>query len=305
MLHITPLGIGSALPSTDYHFSSTAAETESQLFLFDCGEGTQVRFLEAGLRPSRLRGIFITHLHGDHYFGLPGLLSTLSLLKHPHPLSIVGPVGLRDFLDALPSRSPENELPFPIEFVELDSPLQAETVFESDQCRVLAHSIEHSVFTAGYRFEEKDRPGNLDVERAQELGVDDFNDYRRLKEGHAVTLPDGRIVHPNEVVSPVQPGSSFAYVTDSRPCEGGIALARNADLLYHEATFLEEDHSRAHQTKHSTAREAAGVALEAGAKKLLIGHFSARYKEAGQLVAEAREVFQNTEAAEELKRYAL
>lgn len=305
MIHVTPLGIGSALPSKTFHFSATVVEFENRFFLFDCGEGTQVRLLEAGLSPSRLQGIFITHLHGDHYFGLPGLLSTLSLINHSRDLTIVGPPGLQSFLNTILAHTPNRTPSFQTHFIELTPDFQLATVFETDTCKIEARPIEHNTFTIGYRFEEKDRPGNLDVNRARELGIEDYRDYRLLKEGHSVKTESGRVVQSPEVVSPSQPGSVFAYVTDSRPCETGQLLARNADLLYHEATFLERDHSRALQTKHATAREAAALAHASGAKHLLIGHFSARYPQAELFVEEAREVFQNTEAAEELKRYTV
>ena len=304
MIHVTPLGVGSALPSTTYHFSATVVELENQLFLFDCGEGTQVRFLEAGFNFSRLQAVFITHLHGDHYFGLPGLMSTMHLLNHPRELTVVGPTGLREYMTAMPARLSQREAAFSAKYLELASDVGRE-VFSSKSCRVVAEPLVHSVPAYGYRFEEKDRPGNLDVEKAQALGIYDYNDYRDLKEGRPVERPDGTLVEPGELVGPSHPGASFAYVTDSRPCDAGCRLARNADLLYHEATFLDIDRERAEHTMHATAREAAEVAAAAGAGKLLIGHFSARYDDAGSLVTEAREYFQNTEAAEELKRYSV
>ena len=305
MIEVIPLGTGSALPSLERHYSATVVQKNSRLFLFDCGEGTQFRFLKAGLRLTRIEAIFITHLHGDHYFGLPGLLSTLTLMNYETQLTIVGPVGLKQFLDAIPSRNKAHETSLHLNIKEIDPEEEITMVYETPDCQVISRPISHSVQTAGYRFNEKDRPGNLNVERARELGVYDFMDYRALKDGIAVTTSDGTQVTPGDVVGPTHHGTSFAYVTDTMPCDGGIQLARNCDLLYHEATFAEIDRQRAVQTKHSTAHEAATIAKEANVKHLLIGHFSGRYKNPEILVEEARKVFKNTDAAEELKRYEL
>ena len=305
MIEVIPLGTGSALPSVDCHFSATAVQQGSQLFLFDCGEGTQIRLLQAGLKMSRLQAVCITHLHGDHFFGLPGLLSTLSLLSHPHPLTLIGPAGLKSFLENLPAHSPENKASHPIEFVELSENTSDQIVFESSRCRIEARPIDHGVPAFGFRFEEKDRPGHLDIDKANALGIRDHASYRRLKLGESITLPDGRTILSETVVGPAQRGGTFAYVTDSRPATSGVQLARNADLVYHEATFVEEDIHRAVKTHHSTAGEAANIARKAGAKQLIIGHFSARYDGSEALLQEARQVFKNTDAAQELKRYLL
>jgi ribonuclease Z len=220
-------------------------------------------------------------------------------------MTLVGPEGLQDFLDALPLHSPKKPASFPLKCIELNEHLACRLVFESEHCRVEARPIQHGVQAVGYRFEEKDRPGNLDVNRAMALGVHDHEAYRRLKAGTAVTLPNGRVVEPAEVVGPIHRGGVFAYVTDTRPTSASVKLARKADLLYHEATFLDDDRERALKTHHSTAREAAAIASEAGVGRLIIGHFSARYHDANSLIGEAREVFQNTDAAQELKRYFL
>ena len=305
MIEVIPLGTGSALPSKERHYSATVVEHNNSLFLFDCGEGTQFQFLHAELRPTRLAAIFITHLHGDHYFGLPGLLSTLGLLGHEMKLTIVGPRGLQTFLEAIPSRMKAHETVVDVELIEIDPEAEHSVVFENTACQITSRPISHSVQTAGYRFQEKDKPGNLNVAYARELGIHDFMDYRALKAGLPVTNNQGIRIEPHKVVGPKHRGSSFAYITDTMPCEGGLRLAEHCDLLYHEATFTEEHQQRAVQTRHSTAKEAATIAKEAQAKHLLIGHFSGRYKDTSILVDEARQVFKNTDAAEELKRYVL
>ncbi len=301
---VIPLGTAGALPTRDRHLPAVAVEREGASVLFDCGEGTQRRLLAAELKPSRLQAVCITHLHGDHVFGLPGLLSTLSLLDRTALLVVAGPQGVARLVGCMPGLG-EGERPYPIRFVELPDAFDEAVVLEADAYRIVARPLAHRVPAVGYRFEEKPRPGHLDVERARALGVTDYRHYRAMKAGEAVTLPDGRVVPPEAVVGPPQPGGSFAYVTDTMPCDGGIALAREATLLYHEATFLHDLRELAVARGHSTAREAAEVARAAGARRLLLGHFSARYRTPDALVAEARQVFQNTEAAVELKRYDL
>jgi ribonuclease Z len=298
---LIPLGTSAALPLRNRHFSAVALQWAGRLLLFDCGEGTQFQLLRAGLKAPRIEALFLTHLHGDHWYGLPGLLATLGMVGHARPLTLVGPHGLAACLAALPGMDAQ---PFPLLFVELDEGFGQGIVYETAAFTVEARPLAHTVFTVGYRFQERTRPGNLIPDALRHLGVTDYAHLRQLKAGHAVTLPDGRTVRPQDVTGPSKPGVSFAYVTDTRPCEGGRLLARGVDLLYHEATFAEAHRDRAVETGHSTAREAAGVARAAGARRLLLGHFSARYPDPAVLVAEARTVFQNTEAAMELEAYS-
>jgi ribonuclease Z len=307
MFSIVPLGVASALPTLDRHFSSTALIREGHVFLFDCGEGTQLQLMRAGLKAPRIEAIFITHMHGDHVFGLPGLLSTLSLLEHDRTLRIVGPAGLRTAITAFMQPTSGRGIPYPIEYIELPPDLSHAVVLETPEYYVEARPLAHSLFTAGFRFQEKTRPGKIDADRALALGLVPEMDFKRLKAGETVVTVDGRVVTPAEVVGPSRPGASFAYVTDTQPCDAGVTLASRADLMYHEATFRHGDVDRARETHHATAVEAAGVARDADAKRLLVGHFSARYDSAdlGALLDEARAIFQNTEAAEELKRYSV
>lgn len=301
---LIPLGTASAIPAHGRHLSALALQRQGTVLLFDCGEGTQFQLIRAGLKRSRIDAIFVTHFHGDHFYGLMGLLSTMALLHRTEPLTVVAPEGLEAILRALPGLANDG-LPFEVRYVEIAEGCEHAIVAETDVYTVEARSLQHRVFTIGYRYQEKPRPGNLDVEKAQALGITDYRHYRDLKAGKAITLADGRTVRPDEVVGPPQPGGSFAYVTDTEPCEAGVTLARAVDVLYHDATFGQDVQHRAVATGHSTARDAAEVARRAGARKLLLGHFSARYQTLDTLVEEARAVFQNTEAAEELKRYVL
>ncbi len=303
-MEVIPLGTASALPTRERHLAAVALLRQGRVLLFDCGEGTQFQLLRAGLKRSALDAVFITHLHGDHFYGLMGLLSTVALLGREASLTLVGPAGLAGIVQSMPGMA-HDEPPFRLDYVELDEGFAHGVVFETTTCTVEARPLDHRVFTLGYRFQEKTRPGRLDAAHARTLGVTDYRHFRRLKAGQAVTLGDGRVVRPEAVVGPERPGVAFAYVSDTRPCAAGVALAAGADLLYHEATFGDDLAERAAETGHATARQAAEVARRAGAARLLLGHFSARYKDPAPLVEQARAVFQNTEAAEELKRYKI
>lgn len=302
-LFVIPLGTASAIPTRTRHLSSVALWRAGRLLLFDCGEGTQYQLLAAHLKSSRLEAIFITHFHGDHFYGIFGLLATLTMTGRTDPLVVVAPEGIARVIDSMPGLSAK-ERSFPIRYVELSEGFAHAVVFETPDYLVSARPLVHRVFTVGYRFEEHPRPGRLCVARAQMLGVTAPEQFRMLKEGRSVWTGT-RWVSPEEVVGPPIPGRTFAYLTDTRPCEGGRLLAEGVDLLYHEATFGDSHRRLAAERGHATAREAALLAQAAGARRLLLGHFSARYEDPAPLVAEAQAIFPNTEAAEELKRYAL
>ncbi len=291
------------MPVRGRGFSAVALRRPESVLLFDCGEGTQVRLLDAGIKLSRVRAVFVTHLHGDHFFGLMGLLATMSLLGREAHLLVAGPQGTRHLLESMPGLAPE-ETSFSVEYVEIDSQAPRIPVMKERGFRVWAGPLDHGVPSFGYRYQEDDRAGHLDVDRARALGVHNAQDYGVLKSGRSVVGTAG-VVESSDVVGPSLPGGVFAYVTDTRPCPGAVDLARDADILYHEATFADRLADRAAATGHSTAREAARVASDAGAQRLLLAHFSARYRDFDALIDEAREIFPDTEAAQELVRYPL
>ena len=301
---VIPLGTASALPTKARHLSALAVERKGRVLLFDCGEGTQYRLMEADLPRMRVDAIFVTHLHGDHCYGLPGLLSTLALQQRTDPVTLVVPSGGRAMLTAIPGDAPD-ALPFPLRITEIDEGLTHAVVYETEELTVEARPLDHRGFAIGFRLAERMRPGRFDPERARALGVPEGPAFGRLQDGTPVTVPDGTTVQPDQVMGPPRPGITVAYVTDTRPCDGGRALADDADLLYHDATFAEEHRDRAEKTGHSTARQAATVARDAGAERLLLGHLSARYPNPTPLVREAQSVFPETEIAEELRRYEL
>lgn len=301
---VIPMGTSAATPTRDRALSATALQRGGRILLFDCGEGTQFRLMEAGLNRNRIDAVFITHLHGDHFFGLPGLLTSLSLNHRRDPMTIVGPRGLGSLLQMIPGLG-EHEVSFPIEFKEFEPGFGKMTALDTPDFEVVARPLLHRVPVAGYRFQERPRAGNLDVEKARAKGVTHYRHFRDLKAGRDVELDNGTTVRSRDVVGPERAGASFAYLFDTRPCASGIELARDANIVFHDATFASADVEHAVRTGHSTATEAAGVALEARAQRLLLGHFSARYSSVDVLVNEARRVFKNTEAADELKRYAI
>ena len=301
---VIPLGTASAMPTADRHLSALAVERKGRILLFDCGEGTQYRLMDADLSRARIDAVFITHLHGDHCYGLPGLLSTMALQQRTDPVTLVVPPGTRAMLDAIPGASPD-DLPFPVEVTEVAADLTEASVYETEELTVTARPLRHRRFAMGFRLAERTRPGRFHPERARELGVPEGPAFARLQDGETVTTDDGTTVHPNQVMGPPRPGIAVAYVTDTRPCNGGRALAQNADLLYHDATFTDTFHARAVETGHSTAREAAEVARDADASRLLLGHISARYDDPTPVEAEAKAVFPASSVAEELRRYSL
>ena len=303
-LDFVPLGTSAAVATSDRHLPAAALVGEGAWWLFDCGEGTQFRLSEAGLRPKRLRAVCISHLHGDHFFGLFGLLSSLGMMRRERPLAVVGPAPIRQTVEAVLDAS-HTHLPYPLRFVELEAGFDQAEVLAEAGCTVTARPLDHRVRAVGYRFEEQERPGNLDVDAATRLGVTEHVHYRALKAGETVVLEGGEQVRPEQVVGPARPGRVFAYCFDTRPTPEAVRLATDADLLYHEATFVHALHEKAERSGHATAREAAEIAVAAGARRLLLGHFSSRYDTPAPLVEEARTVFPATEAAEEGKRYAI
>jgi ribonuclease Z len=305
-LKVIPLGTSSGKPTLRRNVSGLAVVGEGEWWLFDCGEGTQMQIARAGLSPQKLVGIFISHLHGDHFNGLPGLLSSMALDNREKELTLVGPVGIREYLDLLASLKicyvnyPLNL----IEFNEKSFANKAESlVYESARLTIVTRALDHRVFALGFRLEEKIRPGRFNLERARELGIPAGPLYSQLQSGKSVTLSSGRVIHPSEVLGEPRPGKIVSYCLDTRPCVNAVKLAENADWLIHEATFTEDHIEESHHFGHSTAVQAAEVAAEALAKRLLITHFSSRYTDVRQLVEEARAIFPQTFAAEDLAEF--
>ena len=297
-IRVVPLGTSAGRPTLSRGASALAIAAEGAWVLCDCGEGAQLAALRAGLSFSRLDAVLITHLHGDHFNGLPGLLGTMGLEGRERPLVVAGPRGIASLLEALARAGSLGVGGMPVHIVELDGDggaldLARETpaAFE-----VQARPLAHRVPTFGYRVALPDRPGTLDVEAAVAAGVPRGPLLAQAKEGRPLVLPDGRRLDGSRFVGPTRRGPSVAYVLDTTPCQTGVELGRGADVLVHESTYEQARAELAHSRGHSTGTEAAQIAREAGAGTLLLTHFSPSVD--GERVAdEARAVHSRVVAA--------
>jgi ribonuclease Z len=304
-VQITFFGTSSGVPTRSRNVSSLALRLpqRAEVWLFDCGEGTQHQLLHSDLKISQITRIFVTHLHGDHIFGLMGLLASYGLAGNPTKIDVYGPPGLNEYLRACERYS----------FTHFSYPLKVHTVqpgivYEDDEYIVKCGLLKHRITAFGYRVEEKDRPGRFDVEKAKELGIPSGPIYGQLKRGEQVTLPDGRVINGADLCGPTQTGRKVVYCTDTVYCEGAVELAQDADLLIHEATFAHQDADLAFQRLHSTSTMAAQVALSAGAKHLIMTHFSPRYApgndiQLNDLLQEAKAIFPQTTMAYDFLAY--
>jgi len=272
--------------------------------LVDCGEGTQQQIMRSPLKLSRLAAVLVTHLHGDHVLGLPGLLGTLGMEGRTAPLQLVGVDGIGRWLDVM-CDLPILGIDFPLVLTELvDDTLEGSAgtprhVADVGGFAVSALPLRHRVPAFGYRIVEPDHPGRLDVEAARALGVPDGPEMGRLQRGESVMGRHGPVL-PDDAVGPERPGRVVTVLGDTTRCDASVSLARDADLLVHECTYANRDAALAEQWKHATPADAAWVASTARAGRLVINHFSARYDGPGELLAEARVDFADTVLAEEL-----
>jgi len=297
---IMPLGISSATPTANRHLASVALWRDGRIFLFDCGENAQMRMLQAGMKRSKVDYIFITHLHGDHYFGLLGLIATLHIQRRDRPLYIVAPTGIKEFVE-FNLKIAGIEPAFEIHITELSDSTEHQIVVDESDFFVEARPLKHSKPCFGFRYLERDKPGKVNAELATELGITEDEQFKQLKNGISITLADGTVVEPASIVGEARKGDSFAYVTDTDFCENSVLLGKDVTILYHEATFGKALEDKALETGHSTAEMAADVAIKANAKRLVIGHFSARYSNQYVLLKEARRIFPETWLATELR----
>lgn len=299
---LTILGSGSALPTRENFPTSQLIDIRDKQFLIDCGEGTQIRLRQSGMKLNRLGHIFISHLHGDHCFGLPGLVSTLGMLNRTADLYIHGPVGIREVFEPQMAFFCA-ESPFQIRFEEFDA-RQPAVIYDDRSLSVTTLPLRHRVPCAGFLFREK--PGNRHLLREwidfYKIPVAQLN---LIRQGADFCTAEGELIPNHRLTTAPNPVISYAYCSDTAYTEKLIPMLQDVDLLYHEATFADSEQKRARQTLHSTAREAATIALKAGVGKLLIGHYSARYSNKEILLKEAREVFANTELTSDLQTFAI
>ncbi len=299
------LGTGAGVPAKHRNVTSIALkllEERGTIWLFDCGEATQHQILHTSIKPSRIEHIFITHLHGDHIYGLPGLLASRSFQGGESKVTVFGPSGLKSYVDTSLKVS-GTYLKYPLEIVEINEGV----LFEDDQFIVEARKLDHGILSYGFRIVEKDRPGTLLVDKLNEAGVKPGPIYKKIKEGESVTLEDGTVLDAAHFVGPKQKGRVVTILGDTRVCEEAQILASEADVLVHEATFANGEEALAYDYYHSTTSQAAEIAQRANVKKLCITHISSRYDRnaAQELVQEARHIFSNTEIAADFKSIAI
>ena len=297
-LRIIFLGTAGSLPTNERSLPSIVIQHRGEIIMFDCGEGTQRQMMKAGVGFNRKMIVFITHMHGDHVLGLPGMMQTMSLLGRDKPLKIYGPPGIRTFIDAITS-TVSFWLSFPIEVSEVSV---EGVIYDGGDYEVRAVWAEHSIPSLAYAFVEKTRPGKFYPEKALALGIPKGPLWSRLQRGMEVTLPDGRVIKPSDVLGPPRPGRKIVYSGDTRPSDKIAELASGADVLIHEATLGDELLERAEEEGHSTPSGVAKIALKAGVKLLVLTHLSARYSGDESLLSEAKKIFQNIIIARDLEK---
>lgn len=304
-MEILFLGTGAGIPAKLRNVTSIALkllEERGAVWLFDCGEATQHQILHTSLKPRRVEKIFITHLHGDHIYGLPGFLSSRSFQGGETDVTVYGPKGIKAFVETNLSIS-QTYLKYRIHFVEVEDGI----VFEDDQFIVEARGLEHGIHSYGYRVVEKDRPGVLLVDKLKEAGIQPGPLYKKIKNGEDITLEDGTFIDSKVFTGPDVKGRVVTILGDTRYCDSSRILACNADILIHEATFSEGEEALAHEYYHSTTTQAASIAKEANVKRLCITHISSRYdKNAWKVLEdEAKSIFPMTEIAEDFKEIVI
>src|SRR5215203_293999 len=286
-LDLVFLGTAGSAPTPRRAPSALLIRRGGDRLLIDCAEGTQRQLMRSAIGLPDLPDVFLTHFHADHYLGLPGMLKTFSLRGREVPITIHGPRGLRDLFAAL--RRIFGKLTYPYELVEL----QPGDILDRGGYRVVTFAVAHGVPALGYALVEETRPGRFDVGRADVLGVTAGPDRGRLQAGETIALPDGTVIRPDQVLGPPREGRTVCITGDTAPSLAFLDVAEGADLLVHEATFCDDEHERAQETQHSTAREAAQVAAAGGVRMLALTHLSSRYF-GPEAAREAREVFPET-----------
>ncbi|MFD1613601.1 ribonuclease Z [Gelatiniphilus marinus] len=299
-MKLTILGCYSATPRTLNNTTSQVLEINNHMFLIDCGEGTQVQLRRHKIKFNRIKHVFISHLHGDHFFGLVGLISTFRLLTRETDLHIYGPKGIKEVI-TLQMKLADSWTNYKLIFHELTS-TETELIFEDDKVEVHTIPLNHRVYTNGFLFKEKAGERKLDIKAVEAANIDTAY-FRKLKQGFDVNNKDGILIDYKKVTKPANKPQSYAFCSDTMYKEDIVPLIKNVDVLYHESTFLEKHAHLGPKTKHSTAIEAAKIAKLANVGTLVLGHYSTRYDSLNAFKEEAQTVFKNVELSEDGKTF--
>lgn len=301
-MKLTILGCYAATPRTISNPTSQVLEIKNRLFLIDCAEGTQVQLRKSKVKFSKINHIFISHLHGDHFYGLVGLISTFMLLNRESDLHVYGPKGIKEII-LLQLRASGSYTGYNLYFHELESK-ESEVIFEDDSVVVKTIPLKHRVYTNGFLFQEKNIERKLNIEAVENYEIDKLY-YNKIKYGGDITLDDGRIIPNSELSFDPQVAKSYAFCSDTMYNEDIIPIIENVDYLYHESTFLESETHLSERTMHSTAKEAATIALKANARNLILGHYSTRYGNIDFFKNEAETIFPNVHLADDGKEFEM
>jgi len=295
------LGCYAATPRTISNPTAQLLDINDQYYLIDCGEGTQVQLRKQKFKINRINHIFISHLHGDHVYGLIGLISTFSLLNRPNKLIVFGPFGIKLFIDNQLQLS-QSHLSYPLEIIEINSKT-SEIILDNDHVLVKTIPLKHRIYCNGFLFQEKIKLRQLNIEVIEKLGIETCYFYK-IKKGSDITLENGQVVDNKYLTFPAEPPKTYAYCSDNMYHEKFIADIIGVDVLYHESTFLESEILLAKKTMHTTAKQAAKIAKKAGVKKLILGHYSTRYQSIEAFREEAQTLFEAVELADDGKSFS-
>jgi ribonuclease Z len=299
-LKLTILGCYAATPRTSTNPTSQILEIKNRLFLIDCGEGTQVQLRKNKIRFSKINHVFISHLHGDHFFGLVGLVSTFTLLNRATDLHIYGPKGLKEIIK-LQLRLSNSWTNYGLHFHELESN-ESQLIFEDDKVRVKTIPLRHRIYTNGFLFEEKTDKRKLNTDAVKNFEIETCY-YQNIKNGKDIILEDGRFIENSQLTFDPIPPKSYAFCSDTAYDESILPLLNDVDILYHESTFLQSEENLAKKTLHSTAKEAATIAMKANVKQLILGHYSTRYENIKLFKEEAQTIFPEVLLADDGKSF--
>jgi ribonuclease Z len=301
-MKLTILGCHSATPREYKHTTSQLLEIRGNLFLIDCGEGTQMQLRKSKIKFSRIQHIFISHLHGDHFYGLIGLISTFRLLGRTAPLTIYGPKGIKEII-TLQLKLAKSWTDYELHFKELVSTVSV-PLYEDEHVKVATIPLDHRVYTNGFLFSTKSEKRKIKSKAIAGLDLKPFH-FLQLQDGFSIQLENGNTYKNEELTAAPDPPKQYAYCSDTAYNKALIDRVAGVDLLYHESTFLELHKELAKKTKHSTAKEAADIAQKAGVKKLMLGHYSNRYSDKNDFIKEASVIFENVILSEDLKSFSV